>query len=120
MLDLNKTAKLNETSPNPRVFDMKTKEFGKLLDFINESRPTVINFGSCTWPPFMANLEKIKKVVRLRRQNSVKWKVILTGKFQLAASFSPVADFVTLYIEEAHSVETGDYINYFLPIKRHG
>jgi hypothetical protein len=33
-----------------------------LLSLAKAGLPLVINFGSCTWPPFMANLARIKQV----------------------------------------------------------
>ena len=47
-----------------------------------------MNFGSCTWPPFMAKLEKFKQII---------------------CDFSDKADFVIVYIEEAHAAEKGHF-----------
>ncbi len=74
--------------PNPTVIDFESGKSIKLWDVLSKSRPTVLNFGSCTWPPFMVNLERIK---------------------ELHASFAQVADFVTVYIEEAHPFDRGDF-----------
>ncbi len=58
--DAFKTAKLGGEAPNPQVVDVKT---GQLVDLIQKGiRPQVINFGSCTWPPFMASLVEVDKV----------------------------------------------------------
>lgn len=46
----------------------------------------------------MANLAKIKKI---------------------QARFAERATFLTIYTQEAHPTEGGDYIDYFLPIKEH-
>ena len=46
------------------------------------NRPLVLNFGSCSWPPFMYKLEEFKQLVR---------------------DFSDVADFLLVYVAEAHS-----------------
>jgi len=46
----------------------------------------------------MANLAKIKKI---------------------QAKFGSRATFLTIYTQEAHPTEAGDYIDYFLPIKEH-
>lgn len=55
-----------------------------LLDFQKPGRPLVINFGSCSWPEFMVDLQQFNKMVR-RYQGQV--------------------DFLVLYIEEAHPVD---------------
>ena len=56
----------------------------KLLDFEKKGRPLVVNFGSCTWSPFMSNLDAFNKVV---------------------SEFGSHADFVAVYISEAHPLE---------------
>ena len=44
------------------------------LSFHRAGRPLVINFGSCTWPPFMANLGKVEKTMRMPWiYNDTKW-----------------------------------------------
>ena len=53
----------------------------KLAEFHNEGRPLILNFGSCTWPPFMVNFNAFIK---------------------MAEKFQKVADFLVIYIEEAH------------------
>ena len=60
-------------------------------------RPLILNFGSCTWPPFMANLIKF---------------------FALEKEFGQIANFALVYTEEAHPSESGDYINYIFDIKK--
>lgn len=52
-----------------------------LLDFANSERPLVVNFGSATWPPFTSQLSAFSKLVE---------------------EFSGVADFLLVYIDEAH------------------
>lgn len=52
-----------------------------LLDFAKSERPLVVNFGSATWPPFTNQLSAFGKLVE---------------------EFSSVADFLLVYIDEAH------------------
>lgn len=56
----------------------------KLLEFEKKGRPLVVNFGSCTWSPFMSTLDAFNKVV---------------------SEFDSSADFVAVYISEAHPLE---------------
>ena len=55
-----------------------------LLDFQKVGRPLVVNFGSCTWPEFMADLQKFSRICRVFQQD---------------------VDFLLLYIEEAHPTD---------------
>jgi len=43
----------------------------------------------------------------------------LTRIKEIQSSFAKRATFLTIYTEEAHPTEAGDYIDYFLPINRH-
>lgn len=52
-----------------------------LLDFESSDRPLVVNFGSATWPPFISHLPAFR---------------------QLVEDFSDVANFLLVYIDEAH------------------
>ena len=56
----------------------------KLLNMQQAGRPLVVNFGSCTWSPFMSNLDDFNKIV---------------------PEFDSYADFVDVYISEAHLLE---------------
>merc|ERR1712226_1484173 len=38
---------------------------------------------------------------------------------EIQARFADGATFLTVYTQEAHPTEAGDYIDYFLPINRH-
>jgi hypothetical protein len=57
-----------------------------LVDLISISseQPLVINFGSCSWPPFLGSLSQFG---------------------ELAGDFAERAKFITIYIEEAHPIE---------------
>lgn len=47
LLDVFKEAQLNQVAPNPTVVCLDGSR-KKLLDFIDQDRPLVVNFGSCT------------------------------------------------------------------------
>lgn len=81
MTDLQKKAKLGAEAPNPCVVSADGQLRSNLLDFAKKSRPLVVNFGSCTCPFFMD---------RLRDFN------------EITADFRDIADFVVIYISEAH------------------
>ena len=82
--DVKKTARLGTPAPNCKLVSTDGKEC-RLLDFARGSRPLVVNFGSYTWPPFFINLmNNFTKVVR---------------------EFEDVADFVVVYICEAHPTD---------------
>ena len=88
MRDILKAAQLGEPAPNLELVDLTTKTKLHLLSLAKAGRPFVVNFGSGSWPPFMANL----------------------GKFgSLRKNFSQVADFVTIYIAEAHPADRGHF-----------
>ena len=82
--DLKKTARLGTSAPNCRLVSTDEKEC-RLLDFARCGRPLVVNFGSYSWPPFFITLlNNFTKVVR---------------------EFEDVADFVIVYICEAHPTD---------------
>ena len=82
--DIVKEAQVGSVAPNPMLMDLSTKASKPLLSFAKAGRPLIVNFGSCTWPPFMASL----------------------GKFgALRTKFAGLVDFVTIYIAEAHPAE---------------
>ena len=56
----------------------------RLLSFQNHGRPLIVNFGSCTWPPFVVKLDRFKSLI---------------------GRFSKVADFIIVYVEEAHPAD---------------
>lgn len=79
--DLNKTARLGSPAPDCELVSTDQKEC-RLLDLARGERPLVLNFGSCSWPPFFIRLKNdFTKVVR---------------------DYADVADFKVIYISEAH------------------
>ena len=81
LTELKKTARLGLPAPNCKLVSTDGKE-KRLLDFARGNRPLVLNFGSCSWPPFFIRLQNdFTKVVR---------------------EFGDVADFLVVYISEAH------------------
>lgn len=97
LLDAYKQVKLGGEAPNSSVIHIAKGSDGSsgswenvggkcgtkchLLDFANSERPLVVNFGSATWPPFTSQLSAFSKLVE---------------------EFSGVADFLLVYIDEAH------------------
>lgn len=77
-----KDAYVGLKAPNPAVLSLDSESETLLLDFQKKSRPLVINFGSCTWPPFIAHLARFNDIVD---------------------EFRNFADFVIVYIEEPHA-----------------
>uniref|UniRef100_A0ACD6B5B8 Iodothyronine deiodinase 2 n=1 Tax=Oryzias latipes TaxID=8090 RepID=A0ACD6B5B8_ORYLA len=65
----------------PRGARAQTGDECRLLDFESSDRPLVVNFGSATCPPFISHLPAFR---------------------QLVEDFSDVADFLLVYIDEAH------------------
>lgn len=80
-VDVKKRAHLGSKAVNCPLVSLDDGKFCRLLDFARGNRPLVVNFGSCTCPVFMKRMEKY---------------------VQLVADFKDVADFVNVYIEEAH------------------
>lgn len=69
---------MNNVPPGARV---RNGDECHLLDFESSDRPLVVNFGSATWPPFISHLPAFRRLVE---------------------DFSDVADFLLVYIDEAH------------------
>ena len=84
MTDLQKKAKRGLEAPNPPLFSADGQSRSHLLDFARESRPLVVNFGSCTCPVFMERLREFNDVM---------------------TEFSDIADFLVIYISEAHPTD---------------
>ena len=89
---------VGKPAPNPPVVKMDGVTQVNLLDFAKAGRPLVLNFGSCTWPPFM---EKLATIVRLSHE------------------YETVADFVTIYIQEAHATDGWIFQNNEYKIANH-
>ena len=84
MIDMQKKAKQGTEAPNPSLMSPDGQSRSHLLDFARESRPLVVNFGSCTCPVFMERLRQFSDIM---------------------AEFSDVADFLVIYISEAHPTD---------------
>ena len=65
-----------------KLWDFVSRSECSLLKYCRPARPLVVNFGSCTWAPFMAKFAAFSKMVE---------------------RFADVADFVIIYIAEAHA-----------------
>ena len=75
-------AQLNRDAPNARIQPLELwKRECHLLDMAKSGRPLVSVFGSCTWPVFVSKLSLLKSVME---------------------DFNDIADFVVVYIDEAH------------------
>ena len=84
LADLHRMARLGSQAPNCKLVSTDGKEC-RLLDLVRGNRPLVLNFGSCSWPPFFIRLQNdFSKVVR---------------------EFADVADFLVVYISEAHPTD---------------
>ncbi|KAK3727541.1 hypothetical protein QZH41_018643 [Actinostola sp. cb2023] len=80
-LDATKRVHPERKALNSPVVSLEDGRYHYLLDYAQNQRPLVVNFGSSTCPVFMKRLEKYTELV---------------------AEFKDVADFVIVYIEEAH------------------
>lgn len=83
-LDMNKKAKQGGDAPNSPVVTSSGKICFPLLEVANAGRPLVLNFGSCTCPIFMSQLNDFQEMVD---------------------QFKDIADFCVVYIEEAHPAD---------------
>ena len=81
LLDLQKRVRLGDDAHNSKLVSCDGKSLYYLLDMARGSRPLVVNFGSITCPVFMKRLEEFS---------------------QIAKQFGDIADFLLVYIEEAH------------------
>lgn len=83
-LELQKTARKDHTAPDPLLISLNGESQSPLLSFCKGSRPLVVNFCSWTCPVFRARVGEFLNVVQ---------------------EFSDVADFLSIYVEEAHPTD---------------
>ena len=83
-----KSSTLGAPAPDVKVLDILSKKTVSLLSRAKTGRPLVLNFGSCSWPPFLSVLEDFGR---------------------MSSKFSSAVDFVTVYIEEAHPIEQSNF-----------
>ena len=81
LLELQKSAQKDHAAPNPSLVSLDGVSHSRLLSFCRGNRPLVVNFCSWTCPVFRARVGEFLSVVQ---------------------EFSDIADFLTIYIEEAH------------------
>ena len=98
LLEVDRVAKVGMPAPNVDVIDLLLNKSANLLDYQDGNKPLVLNFGSCTWPPFLAAMDGLAK---------------------LCSEFKDRVTFLTVYINEAHSIESGDYSTYIPKVKDH-
>ena len=84
LLSLHKKAFLGKRAVNCRLLSADGETTYQLLDFMKDSRPLVLNFGSSTWDLFVEALPEFNKIVH---------------------DFADVADFLIIYTAEAHPTE---------------
>ena len=61
---------------------------GRLMDYQKLGRPLVLNFGSCSWAPYMAEMSRFN---------------------ELASEYAECADFLSVYINEMHASDSWKY-----------
>ena len=82
LLELQRSVReAGDCAPDSHVFAVDGRSRHQLLDFSEGNRPLVINFCSWTCPVFRARVDQFLSIVR---------------------EFSDLADFLTVYVEEAH------------------
>jgi len=82
-----------------KVIDLKTKKELSLRSICESSKvPVVLNFGSCSWPPFMNSLVKFN---------------------EMSEKFKNVAKMYIVYISEAHPVDEWYIKTNLKPVQQH-
>lgn len=81
LLELQKSARIDHPAPNPSLISTDGLSHCRLFNFCKENRPLIVNFGSWTCPVFRTRVGEFLNIVQ---------------------EFSDVADFLTVYIDEAH------------------
>lgn len=79
--ELQKSARIDHPAPNPTLVSTDGLTHCRLLNFCKGNRPLVVNFCSWTCPVFRAKVDEFLSTVQ---------------------EFSDVADFLIVYIDEAH------------------
>lgn len=79
--ELQKSASRGKPAPDSQLISVDGKSHCRLVEFSRRNRPLVVNFCSWTCPVFRARVDEFLSIAR---------------------EFSDVADFLTVYIEEAH------------------
>jgi len=63
MNTVNADIKVGEPLPEDiKVYDLANSKFMELAKLCRPGIPLILNFGSCTWPPFMKSLTSFKKL----------------------------------------------------------
>ena len=81
--------------------------------------PLVVNFGSCTWSPFMVNLTRIKKIQSRFANKATFLTVYVQGKKKWFGLNWMLHVILIKFNLEAHPVENEDFKNQFIEIKTH-
>ena len=79
--ELQKSASRGNLAPDSQLISVDGKSHRRLLEFNRKNRPLVVNFCSWTCPVFRARVDEF---------------------LSIANEFSDIADFLAVYIEEAH------------------
>ena len=79
--ELQKSASRGKPAPDSQLISVDGKSHCRLLEFNRRNRPLVVNFCSWTCPVFRTRVDEFLRIAR---------------------EFGDVADFLAVYIEEAH------------------
>lgn len=89
-MDLTCSLKLGSTAPDISLVSLEGADT-MLSDFQRGSKPLVVNFGSCSWLPFMSNVDSYNAMV---------------------TKYGQVANFLTVYTSEAHPLDGWALLNH--------